>query len=60
MQLKIKFLSRPLILIIMLYFPLETFSQDWPMPGAEWRYCVTDWAGHPAGYMELSGTQPEF
>jgi len=28
-------------------------TQTWPMPGAKWQYCVTDWNGHPGGYFEL-------
>jgi hypothetical protein len=29
-------------------------TQTWPMPGAKWQYCVTDWNGHPGGYFELA------
>jgi len=32
------------------------FAQTWPMPGANWQYCMLDWTGSPAGYVELSYT----
>jgi hypothetical protein len=31
----------------------SAISQTWPMPGANWRYCLTGWNGQPAGYLEL-------
>ena len=27
----------------------SSLAQSWPMPGAEWTYCITGWDGKPAG-----------
>jgi hypothetical protein len=43
------------IVILLALFSIAKIAstQTWPMPGAKWQYCVTDWNGHPGGYFEL-------
>jgi hypothetical protein len=32
-------------------------AQTWPMPQAEWRYCITNDLGMPAGYIDFAYTR---
>jgi hypothetical protein len=35
----------------------STQAQTWPMTGAEWRYCITNDLGMPAGYIDFAYTR---
>jgi hypothetical protein len=37
------------VLMAVMLLPIFTTAQTWPMPGANWTYCLTGWNGMPAG-----------
>ncbi len=49
------FIATIKITVAVLLFRLgnRVVSQTWPMQGATWRYCITNWVELPAGYNEL-------
>jgi len=44
-------------LLFSVVFHLHLTAQNWPQQGATWRYCITNWAGSPAAFVEFGVTQ---
>ena len=43
------------LLVVLLHSHLT--AQNWPAQDATWRYCITNWAGSPAAFVEFGVTQ---